>query len=115
MPWLEAVVVIPVGSILAGLNPVAVVVAGLSGNLLTVALAAVYGERLRLWWTARRAGAAPASGRPAPHSGPDGSSRARRVQRVMQRWGLPGLALLGPIGLGTQLSAVPAISTVVSA
>lgn len=114
LPWLEAVVVIPAG-IIAGLDPVAVVVAGLSGNLLTVALAAVYGERLRLWWTARRAGAASASGRPAPQSRPDGSSRARRVQRVMQRWGLPGLALLGPIGLGTQLSAVLAISMGVSA
>ncbi|MFO7960912.1 MAG: hypothetical protein R6U94_08200 [Nitriliruptoraceae bacterium] len=33
----------------------------------------------------------------------------------MQRWGLPGLALLGPIGLGTQLSAVLAISMGVSA
>lgn len=43
------------------------------------------------------------------------ASRARRVQRVMQRWGLPGLALLGPIGLGTQLSAVLAISMGVSA
>jgi hypothetical protein len=113
LPWLEAVVVVPAG-ILAGLDPVLVVLSGLSGNMLTVALAAVYGERLRLWWMARRGGAAPApDGR--PHATPDGRSRGRRAQVVMQRWGMPGLALLGPIGLGTQLSAVLAVSMGVSA
>ena len=110
LPWLEAVVVIPAG-IVAGLDPVAVLLAGLSGNLLTVVLAAFYGERLRTWYRTRKQ----RTEAPPPSGGPDRSARARRMRRVMQRWGMPGLALLGPLGLGSQLSAVLAVSMGVSA
>lgn len=113
LPWLEAVIVIPAG-IVAGLNPVAVVIAGLSGNLLTIVLAAVYGQKIRQWWRNRkRRGRADAADDSA--NDPQPTSRARRAQRVMERWGMPGLALLGPIGLGTQLSAVLAVSMGVNA
>ncbi|MDV6013587.1 small multi-drug export protein [Haloechinothrix sp. LS1_15] len=107
-PWLEAIVVIPAG-IVAGLHPAPTVIVGLVGNLLTVALAAWFGERIRLWWFARRrqrvtvgagAGGADEQERPASWA---------RVERVMNRWGLPALAVLGPIGLGTQLSALVAV------
>ncbi|MCC5948456.1 MAG: small multi-drug export protein, partial [Nitriliruptoraceae bacterium] len=98
LPWLEAVIVIPIG-ILAGLPPLAVVVAGVTGNLATVWLAVVFGERLTRWWARRR-------GRDA--DGP--SRRSQRAERVVRRWGMPGLAVLGPIGLGTQLSGVVAIA-----
>ncbi|NYH80151.1 hypothetical protein FHR84_003500 [Actinopolyspora biskrensis] len=100
-PWLEAVVVIP-GGILAGVHPVPVVVAGLVGNLATVAVAAWFGERVRAWWVARRGTRAEAGGRP------DAGRRRQRVERLVRRWGLPALAVLGPIGLGTQLSALVA-------
>lgn len=102
-PWLEAVVVVP-GGIVAGLNPVVAVVAGTSGNLLTVALAAFFGERIRGWWLRRRAGrdgGADGAGTP--------SRRAARVERLARRWGLPALAVVGPIGLGTQVSTVVAV------
>lgn len=33
----------------------------------------------------------------------------------MTRWGMPGLAILGPLGLGTQLSALAAVAAGVSA
>ena len=33
----------------------------------------------------------------------------------MSRWGMPGLALLGPIGLGTQFSAIAAVALGVTA
>src|SRR5690625_568618 len=54
IPWLEAIIVIPAG-ILAGGPPVAVVALAVIGNLLTVWLTAVFGERLRAWWGRRRA------------------------------------------------------------
>lgn len=104
LPWLEAVVVIPAG-IIAGLDPVLVVLAGLTGNLLTVALAAFYGERIRQWWQRRR----PQPSKSAPRR------RSQRATRIFRRWGMPGLALLGPIGLGTQLSAVLGVALGVSA
>jgi uncharacterized membrane protein len=110
LPWLEAVIVIPIG-IVAGLPPVLTVVVALVGNLLTVWLAAYYGERIRTWWRARRyrrrQAEAQVAGRLVPTEEPHG--RAARVTRVMERWGMPGLAVVGPIGLGTQLSVVVAV------
>ncbi|WP_233866180.1 small multi-drug export protein [Streptomyces sp. ST2-7A] len=119
LPWLEAIIVIPAG-IVAGLNPVAVTVAGLTGNLLTVALTAWYGERLRRWWLERRArkvSSAPAAeGEPAPAPTSDrAAARRERIRRILNRWGMPGLAVLGPLGIGTQLSAAVAVSMGVTA
>jgi membrane protein DedA with SNARE-associated domain len=102
LPWLEAVIVIPLG-IVAGLDPVAVVVAGFTGNLLTVAAAAYGGERIRSWWRARR------------HRAPEGTSRrSTRAEKVFTRWGLPGVAVLGPLA-GTQMCAAIAVGLGASA
>lgn len=112
LPWLEAVVVIP-GGIVAGLPVVPVFLAGVTGNLLTVALAAFAGDRIRTALAARRSRRAAARG-----DDPDETARraarrrARRdrAERLMDRGGLPLLALLGPIGLGTQVSALVAVA-----
>lgn len=116
MPWLEAVVVIPAG-ILLGLPPLAVVVTAVVGNLSTVAVAAFAGERIRTSLMGRRrrrsvmAHAADGDG-----GGAEGVRRRRasRALRVMERYGLPGLAVLGPLGIGSQLSAALAVSLGVS-
>lgn len=129
-PWLEAVVVVPAG-IAAGLHPVTALLAGCAGNLLTVAVAAWCGERLRRWWARRRrarrssgqqvtadapATAADASVAPGERAAGATPSRARRrVERLVRRWGMPALAVLGPVGWGTQLSAFVAVSLGVSA
>jgi hypothetical protein len=105
-PWLEAIVVIPAG-IAAGLNPLVALVAGISGNLITVAAAVWLGERLREWWLARRRARAgrdrPPDERPAP------GRRERWIRGALDRYGLPALAVLGPLGLGTQASAIVAV------
>ncbi|MDS1271234.1 hypothetical protein RIF23_13105 [Lipingzhangella sp. LS1_29] len=142
-PWLEAVIVIPAG-ILAGLNPIATVIAGTVGNLLTVAVAAWFGDRIRVWWRRRRSRrrqpAQPVQPMRPVQSAPSGVGNAgddcgtdatddaengaaersssgswQRAQRIAQRWGVPALAALGPIGLGTQLSALVGISLGLSA
>lgn len=107
-PWLEAIVVIP-GGIIAGVHPVPVVIAGVVGNLATVAVAAWFGERIRTWWVARRELRKEDGGRS------ESGRRRQRVERVARRWGLPALAALGPIGLGTQISTVVAISIGITA
>jgi hypothetical protein len=96
LPWLEAVVVIPV-AIVAGLDPLAVVVAGFTGNLLTIAVAAFAGEGIRSWWRSRR-----------PSTQDRRGGRSERAARAFDRWGLPGVALLGPLA-GTQMCAVIAV------
>ncbi|MBB4930728.1 putative membrane protein [Lipingzhangella halophila] len=107
-PWLEAVVVIPAG-IVAGLHPVVAVLAGATGNLLTVGIAAWSGERIRRWWRARRRARRGADTDTDPTGDPPRDRRAARAKRIVQRWGMPMLALLGPLGLGTQVSAVVAV------
>lgn len=106
-PWLEAIVVIP-GGILAGAPTVPVIITGIVGNLATVAAAAWFGERIQAWWSKRK----------SARRGDDDAARLddrkvrrqERVERIMRRWGLPALAALGPVGLGTQLSAIIAVS-----
>ena len=102
-PWLEAILVVPV-AIVAGLHPVVAVVAGASGNLLTVAVAAWSGERIVRWWRRRRGREVDADVQS------ETGERGGRARRVLERWGLPALAVLGPLGLGTQLSALVAVS-----
>lgn len=102
LPMLEAVIVIP-GAIVARVNPLAAFTAGVAGNLLTVALAAWGGDRLRVWWRARR-GRSDDGAPGADADGPPG-----RARRVLDRWGLLGLAVLGPLGLGTQASVLVAL------
>lgn len=110
LPWLEAIVVIPVG-VLAGLPPVLVVLFAVTGNLLTVGLAAIFGERLRNWWTTRRSTRDETTTKnPDPVKLERRHRRRARIKRVMDRWGILGLAVLGPIGLGTQFSALAAVA-----
>ncbi len=108
IPWLEAVTVIPAG-ILLGLPPVAVVVTAIIGNLATVGLVAFGGERVRSVLVRRRRRAVSTEGADGTQGG-----RASRAERVMARFGLPGLAILGPLGVGTQLSAAIVVSLGVS-
>jgi len=98
VPWLEAVTVIPAGLIF-GLPPVAVVLLAVLGNLITVAAAAYFGADLRR----RIKESQIRRGKTKP------SKRDGRALNVARRWGLPGLAILGPLGIGTQLAAVAAI------
>lgn len=96
-PWLEVLFVIP-PAILAGLNPALTALVAFAGNLLTVLLV-IYGWEA---WTRRRA--AGAAAQPAP-----GSRRRQRAEHLMARYGVPGLALCGPILTGVHLAAVIAV------
>lgn len=115
VPWVEAIVVIPV-VILAGGPVVPAVALAILGNLLTVWVAAVFGERVRGWWVrrrqARREKVREENGgvEPDPQHRERWDRRMERINRVMRRWGMPGLAILGPLGLGTQFSALAAVA-----
>lgn len=114
LPWLEAVVVIP-GGIVAGLPPLPVVVAGVAGNLLTVAIATYAGDWVKTRVSRRRdrrtRAATEDDDAASPSVRAERSARRRaRIERLMDRGGLPLLALVGPIGLGTQVSAVVAVA-----
>jgi membrane protein YqaA with SNARE-associated domain len=98
-PWLEAIAVVPVG-ILAGLNPWAVVAAAIVGNCLTIFLFAYLGSEIRTRWLARR----------IAHGKSGESKRFDRAQRFFDRFGIYGIALLGPAFIGTQFAAAVAVA-----
>lgn len=91
-PWLEVLLVVPAG-LLAGLGTVPTVVIAAAGNIATLAPVVLLGGRLRTRLDRRRARRGRGAGRAA---------------RVMERYGLPGLALLGPLVTGAHLAALAA-------
>lgn len=131
VPWLEVAAVVPVG-VAAGLHPAAVAVVAFVGNAVTLVGVLALQRQAAGWLRRRRertatvtASAISAStdtdhdaGAAAPL--PDGaaplgdgtddarlrSRRGRRARRLLDRWGLPGLAALAPVTVGTHLAAV---------
>jgi hypothetical protein len=69
----------------------------LAGNLGTVALVAVAGDKIIGWWLQRR-----------PEREEQPSRRSQRAREIVQRWGVPGLALLAPLTTGTHIATVAA-------
>jgi uncharacterized membrane protein len=126
VPWLEVLLVVPAG-VLAGLSPVGVVVVGAAGNVATLVPAVLGADRARRWSARRRSarrGALPLergehhSGVPgAPENGggeraggsPAGGRRAR-ANRIVERFGVPGAALLGPATTGVHVAALVAVA-----
>lgn len=97
-PVLEVLVVVPSG-VLAGLSPVPTAIVAVAGNLATVVLVAVAGDRVLAWWRRRR---------PRPDGAP--SARSRRGGELVRRWGVPGLAFLAPLTTGTHVGTVAALA-----
>ena len=104
IPWLEAVVVIPVG-IVVGLPVAWTVVSALAGNVVTIALFASGSERI-LSAMARR--------REQKGKARQDDSRTARAKRIFVRYGDVGMAVVGPLVIGTQFAAAIAVSLGVS-
>jgi len=104
VPWLEAVVVIPVG-ILLGLPVVWTVVFALVGNAVTIVMFAAGSERILLAITQRREKKGKAR---------QEDRRAARAKRIFVRYGDVGMAVVGPLLIGTQFAAAIAVSLGVS-
>ena len=94
IPWFEAIGVVPVG-ILLGLDPVLTVIAASVGNIITIAIFAYAGDRIRNWVIDRRRkkGIEPKAG------------RYEKAQKAFDKYGIFGMAALGPILIGTQFAA----------
>lgn len=136
VPWLEVLLVVPAG-IVAGLSPVAVVVVAAVGNLASLVPVVLAGDRLRAGWRRRRTsgdltatgpseadrggGGSPSAEAPSDDSPTDGASqsadgervghgRGARARRLTERYGLPGVALLGPLVTGIHVAALAALA-----
>lgn len=98
IPWLEAIAVVPVG-IFLGLNPFATVVVAVTGNAITIALFAYSASNIRERIIARRV----SKGKSAD------SPKLEKALKAFDKYGIYGLAALGPILLGTQFAAAAAV------
>lgn len=97
IPGIEPFIVIPVG-IGLGLNPVWTGIAALLGSITAVVVIVLAYHRITTWWYGR--------------TGDDlreSSTRYRRARRLWNRFGLPGLAVVGPILAGIHLTALVAV------
>lgn len=93
IPWLEIALVIPLG-IISGLSPIGVMLLAFTGNMLTVLLLIIGFQKVRDWIASRR-----------KKDGKEDSKRTERGKRIWNKYGMPGLALLGPFLIGTHIAA----------
>lgn len=99
IPVVEVLVVIP-AALLAGMAPGPTTLLAFAGNLSTVVLVGIAGDRIIGWWRGRR-----------PERDRQPSRRSERARELAQRWGVPGLAFLAPVTTGTHIATVAALTT----
>lgn len=99
IPWFEAIGVVP-GGIVIGLDPILTVLFAAAGNLITIAAFAYGGAKIRSWVVARRE----AKGKQPK------SDRWAKAQRAFEKYGVYGMAILGPLIIGTQFAAAASVA-----
>ena len=98
IPWIEIVLVIPVG-IVRGLSPFWVMLLAFTGNLLTVVLLIAGFSKMEGWLKKQ-----------VERTGFKQTKQLTRAKRIMAKYGLPGLALLGPLFIGAHIAAFIGLS-----
>lgn len=104
IPWMEAIAVVPSGIIL-GLDPIATVIAAALGNAITIFIFAYLGASIRAKIIERRI----ARGKSAE------SPKFEKALKAFDRYGIYGMAFLGPIIIGTQFAAAASVAAGVKA
>lgn len=94
VPSLEIVLVVP-AAVIAGLAPFWVVLFASAGNAATVLLVITAYTKLATFLTKK---------------GIHFQKQTARGERLLERYGLPGLALIGPVLIGTHLAAFLALA-----
>lgn len=92
IPWIEVLAVVPLG-IIWGLSPAIVMITAFIGNMVTLIPVVIAFDRLKLWYVRRR------------QKQDKPSKKSVRAVKLFQKYGVIGLAFLGPILLGTHIAA----------
>ena len=99
IPWMEAIAVVPSG-IVIGLDPTAVVLAAILGNAITIFLFAYLSSHIRQLMSNRRIAKGKSSESP----------KFIKAKDAFNKYGIFGMALLGPILIGTQFAAAASVA-----
>lgn len=97
IPFLEIAMIIPL-AIIGGVPAVPTMIVAFFGNLLTIVLLIVFLDKIREWRRKRK------------KEEQTDSKRHKRAKSLWDKYGLPGLAFIGPFFVGSHLSALLAIS-----
>lgn len=117
IPLFELIAVVPL-AIMGGLSPVPVAILGFLGNALTVLLLIVFIDRIKHWLRMRkqkRMGVSEQVGEEfkqseeASTSMEQDSKKERRARVLFDKYGLPGLTIIGPFLVGSHISAFMAM------
>lgn len=98
-PWMDVSIIVPLG-VLWGLSPVGVGLTAFIGNFLLIVLLGLFFKQIAEWRTARRQ----KKGIMSP------TKRETRSREIWDKYGIPGLALLAPILVGTDIAAILALT-----
>ncbi len=96
IPFLEIALIIPL-AIIGGVPAVPTMIIAFLGNLLTIVLLIIFLDKIREWRRKRKQGEQ------------TDSKRHKHAKSLWDKYGLPGLAFIGPFFVGTHLSALLAI------
>ncbi|WP_449537197.1 small multi-drug export protein [Ferdinandcohnia sp. Marseille-Q9671] len=111
IPLFELIAVIPI-AIVGGLSPIPVAILGFLGNLVTVLLLILFVDKVKGWMKARKqknVQVREAEGMET--QGSEGitpveeSKKEKRARSIFDKYGLPGLTILGPLLVGSHISA----------
>jgi hypothetical protein len=103
VPFIEGEGAASIG-IIGGIHPIVAAIAGAAGNLLCVLVVVLVSARIRTAVLAR-GGREPA----------EPSARRRKVMAAYERYGTPGVSLLGPLLVPTQITSAALVATGVPA
>ena len=113
-PLFELVTVVPL-AIVGGLSPVPVAIVGFLGNLFTVVLLILFVDKVKGWLKARKRRRNQEQVPEEIQNGEDvspeqDSNKEKRARGLFNKYGLPGLTILGPLIVGSHISAFMAMS-----
>lgn len=109
VPFIEGELSSVIG-VIGGVNPVVAAAAGMAGNFLSIVAVVMGTARVRSAAVARVGG-----GDDVPGAPPKPPSKGRqRFARWLDRFGVPGASLLGPLALPTQFTSATLVASGVS-
>ncbi|MCM3131090.1 small multi-drug export protein [Paenibacillus provencensis] len=98
-PWMDVSIVVPIG-VVWGLPPIGVAITAFTGNFLLVLLLGLFFKQFYIWREKRRK----EKGVTEP------SKKEKKSKEIWEKYGIPGLALLAPLLVGTDIAAVLALT-----
>ncbi|WP_085506565.1 small multi-drug export protein [Thalassobacillus devorans] len=115
IPLFELIAVIPL-AVIGGLSPFPTALLAFLGNALTVVLLIAFVDQVKLWMRRRkqkRMQSVPQEEGQATESSSEEmeeSKKGKRARALFDKYGLPGLTIIGPFLVGSHISALMGMS-----